>query len=256
MMIYKYIIKKIALLSLFFIIISVSFITTIHLLYGDFLAKNSLIITFFNSLDESLLQILNVNLNSINNVLSYFLLFINVIILINSFYVILLAIKTSKYNEEFLLLINPLIKRPSSYLKNKIIISFITIILYNLILYLIYLLVLNIAGSLNAYTLFLVFLAFIIYELTLFSLVTMISTFIKSKTNTYLLSFLLLLFFFILRIIIIETNFSLLSYLNPLNYFNYLDIINNNELPLRYISAFIIITVFSLSFAISESERN
>ena len=69
---YKYIIKKIALLSLFFIIISTAFVTTIHLLHSDFITNNSLIITFFNSLDESLLQILNVNINSINNVLSYF----------------------------------------------------------------------------------------------------------------------------------------------------------------------------------------
>lgn len=252
-MIYKTHLKRYLFLSLIYLLIIISTTTIFLSLYNNYLLNKNNLISIYNNISPLSLNILKISYLSFDNILYYYVIYLNVGIF---FYLLLashLAIKTINEDNKY---INIFITKPFSkgaYLKKKISLAIFSLFIVNLIIYIYLIIYFSFYNLKQLYlVLFLIQLALFLTSITTYSITLAITSFIKNKNFSILLALGLLALFLIISIIYKTTNFSLLSYICPLCYFDYISILDNTNLSLNYLASIIIFTVFGLNLAICE----
>lgn len=241
---------KISLIFLF-IIFATSLIFL--LLYKRYQNDELNLIHIYNQIDNNSLSFLNLSSLSFKNILAYYLIYLNIGIIIYLLLAIILAIYTTNSNNYYNKI---LITAPINYkkdLKKKVFLALLNLIIVDFLIY-IFLLIYFSFYKTNILGLTLLTLAIFCSQLTIYALVLAISTFINNN-YIYLISIIILIVFIIISIIYKMLDFKILAYICPLCYFDYLDIITNNNIQIDYLASMVIITIFGFNLALCEYTR-
>lgn len=256
-MIYRKHFYNYAKISLIFLIIILT-TTIIHLsLYNNYQSYKEPLEKLYAVIPQAQLDFLNITSLSFTNIIYYYIIYSNFGQILYLLLAIILAVKTMKDDSIYtkIFLTKPINKR--SYLKTKIGLSLVCLFSTNIIMFFILLIYLSFY---NVSSLFLILLLLTIAnmasELTIYSLVLAISAFLNKTNIIALLAALILIFFIILSIIYQITNLKIIAYIDPLCYFDFIDIIANHKLQLDYLASMVIITTFGINLAICEYERD
>lgn len=248
----KLFIKYLKISLLFLIIIFISSLIFL-LLYPKYQNSEFELINIYNQIDNKALNFLNLSTLSFKNILAYYLIYLNIGIVIYLLLAIILAIYTTNSNNYYNKI---LVTAPIDYkkeLKKKVFLALINILIVDFLIY-IFLIIYFSFYNTNILGLTLLIIAIFCSQLTIYALVLAISTFINNN-YIYLISIMILFIFIIISIIYKMLDFKVLAYICPLCYFNYLDIITNNNIELDYLASMIIITVFGFNLALCEYTR-
>lgn len=236
------------------IIFSTSFIFL--LLFNNYKNYQFNLINIFNSIDKSTLNYLKISLKSLDNISYYYLIYLNLGLILYSMLSCILGIKTIKDDEIYKNLFVTMLFKKKNHLIKKIILALLNIFMIDLMMFLFLGIYFKIYDIDNAFLIsFLLMLADIVIEITIYSITIAISAFIKTNSIIYLTSSLVLIFFIIINIIYKITSFKPLAFLSPLCYFDFISIIDNLSLSLDYFASMIIISTFGLNLAICEYRR-
>ena len=241
---------RLSLLALILIILSTSVFLSLFNVYKTNQPNLEII---FNSLPKTTLNLLRLTPNSFTDLIYYYAIYLNFGSLIYFILAIALAIKTikddSKYNSIFI----TKVENKTTYLKKKILFAVTCLLLVNLISYLYLIIHFSFYFSSNKYLILLLLqLALFLTELTIYSLILAISSFLIKSPYIIITTVVVLFVFIILAAIYKTTNLKFIAYLDPICYFDYLKIITDKALSLDYLAAIVIIVVFGLNFALCE----
>ena len=241
---------KISFSILILIILTSSLFLALFDVYKD--NQNSLEL-IFESIPPTTLNLLKLTSNSFSDLIYYYAIYLNFGSLIYFVLAIILAIKTikddSKYNSIFI----TKVENKTTYLKKKILFAVTCLFLVNFISYLYLIIHFSFYFSPNKYlVLFLLQLALFLTEITIYSLILAISSFLLKSPYIIITTIVISFIFIILAAIYKTTNLKFIAYLDPICYFDYLKIIADKTLSLDYLAAIVVIVVFGLNFALCE----
>lgn len=240
----------------FFLLILIS--TFIHLgLFTSYQNNQASLTNLYSLISPAQLEFLNITDLSFTNIFYYYALYFNFGQILYLLLAITLAVKTMKSDSIYtkIFITKPINKR--SYLKRKIALALLCLFATNILMFLILLIYFSFWNLEHVFiTILLLTLASMAAELTIYALVLGISAFLNKTNVIALLVALIIIFFIILSVIYQITDLKILAYLDPLCYFNLIDIISERNLELDYLASMVIITTFGINLALCEYERD
>ncbi len=240
--------------SIFFLIILLSTLVYLNL-YDTYLSYQSNLELLYGNINETNLLILKIDNRSFENIVYYYLIYLNFGSILFFLHSTILAVKTISFdnNAEKIFITAPIKKE--TFLKNKIILAIINIFILHILNYLVLIIYFSINKASNFYLgLLLIEIAIFLSSLAIYSIILAIVSFIKKRSYILATALTILFCFIILSLIYKITNFFVLSYINPLCYFNYIDILDNHELNLEYIICVLVILIFGFNISIYREE--
>lgn len=241
--------KKVVYLSLFFELFII-LTTIIHYISFNYVTRNlDSVIKILSNIPQDKLSLLYFSKGVFSNQLNYYSIYLNYFILFYGFYAILLAKFSFEERDRYLNFCYTIPKSKRKIFIIKLIKSLFTLITVNLTIYIFNLILFSVNHN-KLSPLFTIFLALLIIQITIYSITLLVLSF--RKKETLLVPIMILFVFVMLNIIYKSTNLTFLSYINPLSFFDYFEIIKTNHLDLSFFFAFVFITIFSISFSASE----
>lgn len=241
--------KKVVYLSLifvFFIIVS----TILHCVSFKFVTENlDNVLNVLSNIPKDKLSLLYFSKGVFQNQLNYYSIYLNYFVLFYGLFAILLAKFSFEERDRYLNFCYTIPKSRRKIFIIKLTKSLLTLIAVNLTIYIMNLIIFAILNNKLA-PLFTIFLGLLIIQITIYSITLLVLSF--RKKESLLVPIMILFVFVMLNIVYKSTNLVFLSYINPLSFFDYFELITTKRFDLSFFFAFVFITIFSISFSASE----
>ncbi len=250
----KFDLKRIKNIVLVFNIIMILYLTLTLCLYPVLTTNKDSFNNLINNLPSLLKKALGIK-STLEGILNYYALTINIVLIIGALYAIFLGffliLKDKKDNVSSFYLNKPISE--ISVIKQKIIAGILALLISCLLYHIISIILIFIFKneSINIWTIFQINSSIFLLEIVFFLVGMLIGLFINKKRTFIIPSIITIFIFEEVHLISNALNITILKYINPFSYFNVLDILNTGSYQYRFIVITVFLVIFLYNFIIN-----